>query len=89
MKRINVKYYLLIKKIIIVFLLICNLSFFLPAFCFSADEEEEDEKYPALVPMAADSIISKYVNTNISGSSSSSSSTGGIITNYEETGDGW
>ena len=87
MKKVIVKYNILIKKIIVVLLLIANLSFLLPNFSFSADEEDDDEKYPALMPMAADSIISKYINTDLYGISGSAS--GGIITSYEEEGDGW
>lgn len=105
-----------IKKMLVIFVIITNLSIYVPMYySFAVDEKykeeaveevndlededensedetesDEEEKEPALMALAADSIISKYVNTDIYGGSSNVSEVaGGIITNYEETGDGW
>ena len=51
---------------------------------------DDDGKMPALVPYLVNSVISKYAQTSVNGGQSgSSASTGGRITNYEESGDGW
>jgi len=93
MLKVKIWNKIFIKKIIALFIIVTNLSFTIPIASFAADTESEndnDEKYPALVDVAADSIISKFVNTDTFGGSSSSTGTsGGIITSYEETGDGW
>lgn len=88
--KINNKFNIFIKKVVAMSVIVTNLSFAIPIASFAEDSKSDtDQKYPALVPVAADSIISKFVSTKFSGSNASSSSSGGIITNYEEKGDGW
>ena len=74
------------KKMLISLMIITNLFFYVPIAAF-AEDDDKDKKVPATVPAVANEIISKYVNTNFS--TGGTSSAGGIITNYEETGDGW
>ena len=88
--KTNNKFNIFIKKVVAMSVIVTNLSFAIPIASFAEDSKSDtDQKYPALVPVAADSIISKFVSTKFSGSNASSSSSGGIITNYEEKGDGW
>lgn len=88
--KTNNKFNIFIKKVVAMSVIVTNLSFAIPIASFAEDSKSDtDQKYPALVPVAADSIISKFVSTKFSGLNASSSSSGGIITNYEEKGDGW
>ncbi|MEE0865582.1 MAG: C39 family peptidase [Clostridia bacterium] len=88
--KTNNKFNIFIKKVVAMSVIVTNLSFAIPIASFAEDSKSDtDQKYPALVPVAADSIISKFVSTKFSGSNASSSSSGEIITNYEEKGDGW
>ena len=80
------KFNIFLKKILVVLMIATNVFFYVPSVTFAADDD--DEKVPALVPSAANQIISKFVSVKTSGGSTTSS-TGGIITNYEESGDGW
>lgn len=76
----------LMKKLLVTLMITTNVFFYIPAVVF-AEDGDGDKKVPATVPAVANEIISKYVNTNFS--SGSTSAAGGIITNYEESGDGW
>lgn len=76
----------LMKKMLVSLMIITNLFFYMPTVIFAADDDN-DERVPATVPSVANEIISKYVNTNFSNGSTSAA--GGIITSYEESGDGW
>lgn len=75
-----------IKKILVISMIATNIFFYIPTVTFAADND--DEKVPATVPAAANEIISKYVSVKSSGGSATSG-TGGVITTYEESGDGW
>lgn len=75
-----------IKKILVVSMITTNVFLYMPTVTFAADND--DEKVPATVPAAANEIISKYVSVKSSGGSTTSG-TGGVITTYEESGDGW
>lgn len=55
----------------------------------SASESDEDGKIPALVPYLVNSVISKYAQTPIIGGGKNTNYSGGMITNYAESGDGW
>lgn len=76
-----------IKKILVISMITTNIFFYIPTVTFAADNDE-DEKVPATVPAAANEIISKYVSVKSSGGGATSG-TGGIITTYEKSGDGW
>ena len=82
--RIKRKFNIFLKKILVVLMIATNVFFYVPSVTFAADDD--DEKVPALVPSAANQIISKFVSTNTSGGSSTF--TGGS-TNYAEEGDGY
>lgn len=74
------------KKVLLITVLATNMLCYFPTASFAADDDS-DERYPAIVPAAANEIISKYVSTGISSGSSASGT--GVISNYEQSGDGW
>lgn len=76
-----------LKRILVISIIITNLFFYIPTVTFAADDDG-DAKVPAIVPAAANEIISKYVSVKSSGGSAPSG-TGGIITTYEKSGEGW
>lgn len=88
-KSINITIKHFFKRLLVISIIITNLFFYIPNVTFAADDDEDtQEMVPAIVPAAANDIISKFVSTGFAGGSSGSSG-GGIITNYEEKGDGW
>lgn len=88
-KGVNIKNY--IKKIFILLVTFITIFSSVPIVSFSATaDDDDDEKLPALVPAVANSIISKYVKTNINANSSSSgNANNNIITDNSDSGDGW
>lgn len=56
----------ILKRIIAINIIITSLFCYIPinSFAASADDDEKDEMMEAVVPYAANSIISKFVNTN-------------------------
>ena len=78
----------LMKKMLVSLMITTNLFFYMPTVIF-AEDEDNDKRVPATVPAVANEIISKYVNTSQSQSGGSSSSGYGVISTYEESGDGW
>ncbi len=90
--KIKYQFNILMKKLVSILVIITSIFFYLPVISFAADSNSDnDKKSPALVPVAADSIISKYVDTNFSGGSESNSSNSSsrIITDNKEKGNGW
>lgn len=82
------KFNSILSKTISILVIITNLTFYIPVISSAADDAEDiEEKYPAIVPTVADTIISKYISTPIRGGVSSAS--GDVITDYADTGDGW
>lgn len=70
-KGVNIKNH--IKRIFILLMTFVTIFSSVPIVSFSATaDDDDDEKLPALVPAVANSIISKYVKTNINANSSSS-----------------
>ena len=58
--KTNNKFNIFIKKVVAMSVIVTNLSFAIPIASFAEDSKSDtDQKYPALVPVAADSIISK------------------------------
>ena len=88
-KGVNIKNY--IKRIFILLMTFVTIFSSVPIVSFSATaDDDDDEKLPALVPAVANSIISKYVKTNINANSSSSgNANNNIITDNSDSGDGW
>ena len=56
----------ILKRIIAINMIITSLFCYLPinSFAADADDDEKDEMMEAIVPYAANSIISKFVNIN-------------------------
>ena len=77
----------LMKKTLVSLMITTNLFFYMPTVIF-AEDEDNDKRVPATVPAVANEIISKYVNTSQSQSGGSTSSGYGVISTYEESGDG-
>lgn len=86
-KNINIIKKHFFKRLLVILIIITNIFFYIPTVTFAADNDE-DEKVPATVPAAANEIISKYVSVKSSGGGATPG-TGGIITTYEKSGDGW
>lgn len=76
-----------LKRSLVISIIITNIFFYIPTVTFAADNDD-DEKVPATVPAAANEIISKFVSVKTS-SGNSNSTSGNIITNNAESGDGW
>ncbi len=87
-KNINIITKHFFKRLLIISIIITNIFFYIPTVAFAANKS--DKKAPAVVPSIANEIISKYVSVKNSGSNDNTNSeSGGTITNYEESGDGW
>ena len=61
--KIKNKFHNFTKKILVITLLFTNIFYYFTPMSFAKSNEEE-EKYPALVPAIAEHIISKYVSTS-------------------------
>lgn len=92
--RVKYKFNIWINKLVSIFIIITSISFYLPVASFAEDSDSNSDgnkKSPALVPVAADSIISKYIDSGFNGNSEGGSNKGSskIITDNKDRGNGW
>ena len=83
-----------IKRILVITMIIISIFYYIPITSFAEDNKRSsssDNRFSALIPAFANSIISKFAYTDIYTNNNKNNSNSGsdVITNQSDTGDGW